>query len=405
MKDNFINKKNIIVPIISSLLIVIVGKLDINWYFKYLMFPYFMLLVSMTFLTFKNKDKSLKAYILLIPILLIIFSNLILKMFNGQIDEINGILNIFILPVLISIYLFILVNKNYTVSFANTFLMFKLFPSKLFSNLKYIKFNTDKIKKNKIGSIISGILIGSFFSVLIIMLLTSADDYFDKFMSKIMVNIDFNFDISFIIKFIIFFIIIFSVGINLIKCKDIKMREEKKVKVDKNIIISMLSVINFVFILFLISEISKLCGNFLHIPKGYIYSSYAREGFFELLFVNIINFSIIAFLLYKTDIIKENKIVKYLVIILIIFSILLIFNSYYRMFLYVRRFGLTNLRLQVILFLLMELIIFALIIKKIINFVKNDGIILLNVLTVFYVINLYTCNDLFVRIANRLINR
>ena len=75
------------------------------------------------------------------------------------------------------------------------------------------------------------------------------------------------------------------------------------------------------------------------------------------------------------------------------------------MFLYVRRFGLTNLRLQVILFLLMELIIFALIIKKIINFVKNDGIILLNVLTVFYVINLYTCNDLFVRIANKLINR
>ena len=65
MKDNFINKKNIIVPIISSLLIVIVGKLDINWYFKYLMFPYFMLLVSMSFLTFKNKDKSLKAYILL----------------------------------------------------------------------------------------------------------------------------------------------------------------------------------------------------------------------------------------------------------------------------------------------------------------------------------------------------
>ena len=75
------------------------------------------------------------------------------------------------------------------------------------------------------------------------------------------------------------------------------------------------------------------------------------------------------------------------------------------MFLYVRRFGLTNLRLQVILFLLMELIIFALIIKKIINFVKNDGIILLNMLIVFYVINLYTCNDLFVRIANRLINR
>ena len=130
-------------------------------------------------------------------------------------------------------------------------------------------------------------------------------------------------------------------------------------------ITSMLATINLVFILFLISEISKLCGNFLKIPSGYIYSSYAREGFFQLLFVTIINFSIILFLLYKTDLINNNKIIKGLTLSLIIFSILLIFNSYYRMFLYIEKFGFTNLRLQVILFLLMELLSLLVILKKI----------------------------------------
>ena len=87
-------------------------------------------------------------------------------------------------------------------------------------------------------------------------------------------------------------------------------------------------------------------------------------GYFELLFVTIINFSITLYLIYKTNLIKENKLVKYLVLLLISFTILLIFNSYYRMFLYVGKFGFTNLRLQVILFLLMELLLSEIIIKK-----------------------------------------
>ena len=199
-------------------------------------------------------------------------------------------------------------------------------------------------------------------------------------------------------QFVIFFIIIFSIGVNLIRNRYIVMKENKIRKIDHTIIISMLSVINLVFVLFLISEISKLCCNFLQIPKGYIYSSYAREGFFQLLFVTIINFSIILYLIYKTNVIKENKVIRNLVLILIAFSVLLIFNSYYRMFLYIGKFGFTNLRLQVILFLLMELILFGIIIKKIINKVNNDGLIFLVIMTSFYVINLYICNDFFIRL-------
>lgn len=391
-----IKRENVIVPIVSALLIVIISNLKIDWYFKTIMFPFFMILVSSTILVMKNDDINKKAFYLLIPIILIIFSNLILILLKGTLDENNEILNIIVLPILISIYLFSLINKNYKVALVNIPLMFKIFPRYLFRNLKFLKIKTSREKTNKILNALFGIIVGIVFSIVILLLLMSADDYFNKFVSKAFISI--NFDFSKIMQFVIFFIIIFSIGVNLIRNRYIVMKENKIRKIDHTIIISMLSVINLVFVLFLISEVSKLCGNFLQIPKGYIYSSYAREGFFQLLFVTIINFSIILYLIYKTNVIKENKVIRNLVLILIAFSVLLIFNSYYRMFLYIGKFGFTNLRLQVILFLLMELILFGIIIKKIINKVNNDGLIFLVIMTSFYVINLYICNDFFIRL-------
>lgn len=393
-----IKRENVIVPIVSALLIVIISNLKIDWYFKTIMFPFFMILVSSTILVMKNDDINKKAFYLLIPIILIIFSNLILILLKGTLDENNEILNIIVLPILISIYLFSLINKNYKIALVNIPLMFKIFPRYLFRNLKFLKIKTSREKTNKILNAVFGIIVGIVFSIVILLLLMSADDYFNKFVSKAFISI--NFDFSKIMQFVIFFIIIFSIGVNLIRNRYIVMKENKTRKIDHTIIISMLSVINLVFVLFLISEISKLCGNFLQIPKGYIYSSYAREGFFQLLFVTIINFSIILYLIYKTNVIKENKIIRNLVLILIAFSVLLIFNSYYRMFLYIGKFRFTNLRLQVILFLFMELILFGIIIKKIINKVNNDGLIFLVIMTSFYVINLYICNDFFIRLIS-----
>lgn len=394
--ESKIKRENVIVPIVSALLIVIISNLKIDWYFKTIMFPFFMVLVSGTILVMKNDDINKKAFYLLIPIILIIFSNLILILLKGTLDENNEILNIIVLPILISIYLFSLINKNYKITLVNIPLMFKIFPRYLFRNLKILKIKTSREKTNKILNAVFGIIVGIVFSIVILLLLMSADDYFNKFVSKAFISI--NLDFSKIMQFVIFFIIIFSIGVNLIRNRYIVMKENKIRKIDHTIIISMLSVINLVFVLFLISEISKLCGNFLQIPKGYIYSSYAREGFFQLLFVTIINFSIILYLIYKTNVIKENKIIRNLVLVLIAFSVLLIFNSYYRMFLYIGKFRFTNLRLQVILFLFMELILFGVIIKKIINKINNDGLIFLAIMTSFYVINLYICNDFFIRL-------
>lgn len=395
-------KKHILVPLISAILIVIVGMLNIDFYFKSVMFPFLMILISSTILVKDYEGINKKAYLLIIPIVLIIISNLVLKVLKGNLDGTNQLLNIIVLPLLISTYLFMLVRSDFKVSLENMFLVFKLFPKNLFKNLKFIKIDTNKEKNDKVINIIFGTIIGVFISGLILALLTSADAYFDKFLSSIVTNINVDFNLWYVIKGIIYFVILFVIGINLFKNKEIALKESKMSRVNKTVITTMLFIVNFVFVLFLISEISKLCGNFLKVPKGYIYSSYAREGFFQLLFVTLINFGIILYLIYKTNLVKEDKKVKYLVLSLIAFSIFLIFNSYYRMFLYIGRFGFTNLRLQVILFLFMEFILFGFIIKKIIRGAKKDEMVFLIIMTITYVINLYVCNDWFIGILEKI---
>ncbi len=395
-------KKHILVPLISAILIVIVGMLNIDFYFKSVMFPFLMILISSTILVKDFEKINKKAYLLIIPIVLTIISNLVLKVLKGNLDGTNQLLNIIVLPLLISTYLFMLVRSDFKVSLENMFLVFKLFPKNLFKNLKFIKIDTNKEKNDKVINIIFGTIIGVFISGLILVLLTSADAYFDKFLSSIVTNINVDFNLWYVIKGIIYFVILFVIGINLFKNKEIALKESKMSRVNKTVVTTMLFIVNFVFVLFLISEISKLCGNFLKVPKGYIYSSYAREGFFQLLFVTLINFGIILYLIYKTNLVKEDKKVKYLVLSLIAFSIFLIFNSYYRMFLYIGRFGFTNLRLQVILFLFMEIILFGFIIKKILRGAKKDGMLFLIIITITYVINLYVCNDWFVGILENI---
>lgn len=392
--ENKVTKENVLVPILAAIIIVFFHNLNINWYLKSIVIPFSFLIISNIAIYEKDKFINKKAYFMLIPITLILISDPIIK-----IDASNKFLNVIVLFILVSIFLFLLVNKNYKISVNNISLMFKLFPDKIFSNLKYLKPSITKEKNKKIVNVILGLAIGAGISFVILLLLTSADDYFDAFLDKF--SISFNLDISNIILFIIWFIIMFSISINVYKNKDIKMKEVGLKKIDNTIIITVLSVINFVFVLFLISEISKLCGNFLQLPKGYIYSSYAREGFFQLLFVTLINFSIISFLMYKTNGIKENKIVRNLIFLLISFSIILIFNSYYRMYLYIDKFGFTVLRLQVMLFLTMEVVLFGFIIKKILSEIKNEGVILLSIMSFFYVLNLYLCNDWFIRLINR----
>jgi len=394
MQEIKINKKITLTTLISSILIVIINNLNIDDYIKGVIIPFSIILISYLFLLKDNEYKNKKAYYLLIPIILVLISGVIIK-----IDESNQYLNLIIIPLLLSIFFFSLINKNYTIS--NNFLswIFKLFPKNLFNNLYYLKVEKSSERDKKFNSIFLGIVFGGFTGFIILGLLVSADDYFKAFIQNITAL--FKFDIDNIILLIISFIILFSVFINLLKNKEEKMKEMEYKNLDNTMITTILSIVNIVFVLFLISEISRITVNFLRLPLEYTYSSYAREGFFQLLFVTIINFSIIIFILYKTKLIKENKWIKRLIIALILFSLMLIGNSYYRMFLYINSYGFTILRLQVILFLAMETILFSIILKKIITKLNKDALIYFIIIISFYILNLYTCNQMFIDLINK----
>ena len=392
MKSDFkINKKKIIVLLCAALLIIIFINLKIDCYIRFVILPFSVMIISYIYLFEEEKELNQKAYYLLIPIVLILMSDLILK-----IDESNKFLNVIVLPVLLTTFFMMLTNKNFFISSKIITWVFKLFPNKLFSNLKYLKSNGSKTKSNRAVNIFMGIIIGCVIGLVILSLLTSADDYFEYFIHNITGL--FKLDLGNIIQFIISFIVLFSIFINISLNKNTKISSAKYDKLDYVMVTIILSIINVIFVLFLVSEVSRLTTNFLQLPVKYTYSSYAREGFFQLLFVTVINFIVIMYLLYKTKIVGESSKVKGLILVLIGFSMILIFNSYYRMFLYINHYGFTILRLQVILFLAMEFIIFGILIKKVLKGLKfKDALIYFIIITSFYIINIYTCNSAFIK--------
>lgn len=396
--------KVFIACIISSICITIIHNIKGNMYIKDFIIPIAIMIINYLILITKlNMKTNKKAYILLIPIFLILVSRVVL-----EIDFTNMFLNVLIVPVLVSAFFLSLTNPNYTISKDIFSWFFKLFPQKLLANLTYIPRPKEKNnpKKNKVYNILLGIILGIPIAIILLSLLASADKYFSVLIDEILNIIDqfFNFNtiINNIIIILIWFTILFSVFVNILLNKDKKKEPEKIYNINHSTSITILVIINLVFVLFLISEISKLTTNFLQLPIEYTYASYAREGFFQLLLVTTINFSIILYFLYYTKVLKENKTIKNLILILIAFSFILIFNSYYRMILYISNYGFTILRLQVILFLAMEIILFGILIKKIIKKLKyKDSYIFTTVFLITYILNLYLCTEPFIKLLNR----
>ena len=247
MKSDFkINKKKIIVLLCAALLIVIFSNLKIDWYIRFVILPFSVMIISYIYLFEEEKELNQKAYYLLIPIVLILMSDLILK-----IDESNKFLNVIVLPVLLTTFFMMLTNKNFFISSKIITWVFKLFPNKLFSNLKYLKSNGSKTKSNRAVNIFMGIIIGCVIGLVILSLLTSADDYFEYFIHNITGL--FKLDLGNIIQFIISFIVLFSIFINISLNKNTKISSAKYDKLDYVMVTIILSIINVIFVLFLVS--------------------------------------------------------------------------------------------------------------------------------------------------------
>lgn len=85
------------------------------------------------------------------------------------------------------------------------------------------------------------------------------------------------------------------------------------------------------------------------------YADYARQGFFQLMVVSVIN--LIVILVTKKYAAKNNKYINFMCIIMVIFTFIIIISSALRMYFYEQAYGYTFLRLLVYCVLFAEAIL------------------------------------------------
>ena len=131
-----------------------------------------------------------------------------------------------------------------------------------------------------------------------------------------------------------------------------------RLKSDTVVSITFLSVLNIIFAIFCYIQFAFLfAGGANTLPPGITYAEYAREGFFQLLFITIINFAVIIIFLKLFE--HLAAVIRLMLLLLAVFTGVLIASSFYRMNMYIDVFGFTPLRLMVITFLAMETVFLA----------------------------------------------
>lgn len=113
------------------------------------------------------------------------------------------------------------------------------------------------------------------------------------------------------------------------------------------------------------------------------YSSFAREGFFNLLFVAVINLGLVV---AGTHFLRKNKILDLIMVIMSGCTYIMIISAAVRIFIYIRAYELSILRYFVIWAIIVVAVIFAGVIKKIFDAKFRLLSYVFNVFTVMFII-------------------
>lgn len=196
------------------------------------------------------------------------------------------------------------------------------------------------VKKHRMLYVFIGIAIAFPLVVLIVVLLCSADAVFASVIKKIFADI-----MSKVVFLFVFALFSSYCGIKYLSKKRISDAPVETPAFPAAIGITVAATISVVYVFFCFIQIVYLFGGLMQLPSGYTYARYAREGFFQLLFVCILNVVIV---LLESGLFRKNKILNVFLILITLCTYIMIASSAYRMGLYVSEYGLTATRLCVL---------------------------------------------------------
>jgi len=111
------------------------------------------------------------------------------------------------------------------------------------------------------------------------------------------------------------------------------------------IAVSATAVIALIYVYFCIIQIVYLFAGYGTLPEGYTYAQYARQGFFQLLFICLMNLGLV---LIGLGFFRESRALKGILLAISLCTFIMIASSAYRMYLYISVYYLTFLRIFVL---------------------------------------------------------
>ncbi|MCH5263273.1 MAG: DUF4173 domain-containing protein [Lachnospiraceae bacterium] len=209
-------------------------------------------------------------------------------------------------------------------------------------------FDAQKQQKNGKKSYFIPILIGIAITIPLLfvmtLLLASADAVFSNMLDSILEA--FNFATIFQICFLMIAVFFGSYAIcAALGMKNVKEEVGNHQVLEPVIAIIVTATLSVLYLMFSVIQILYLFIGNMQLPEGYTYSSYAREGFFQLLAVCILNLIIVLICLY---LFRDNRALKVILTIISGCTFIMILSSALRMLMYINRYNLTFLRIFVL---------------------------------------------------------
>ncbi len=288
------------------------------------------------------------------------------------------LLNILVIPILVIFHLALITSPK-NIQWNRLFFLLYTFL-RLISGLRYsavfTKHITARLVQKDSGNrsiIVKKVLLGCAISIpfllIILNLLTSADAQFERLLMGIPDLVHFN--PEYLIRFILILIITYCIFgyMQSLLHKFVPEQEQKasvpSITLDGIITLTVLILLNLVYILFVAVQFKYFFSGTL--GGGYTYAEYARRGFFELLFVTLINLSVITavILWVKSGVGYLKKAINFALTILVLASGVMLVSAFMRLAMYEEAYGFTFSRVLAHSFMIFLMVILAYTLVKI----------------------------------------
>lgn len=213
-----------------------------------------------------------------------------------------------------------------------------------FSHGKWYCKNKLSAKNSRVLYVVLGIVIAIPIFAIMAALLFSADAVFRNLGKNVLdaLNLENIYGITW--RLVLFFMAAYALLVYLEK-RILKVEEKVRKRGEALLAIPVALMLTLMYMVFCGIQIRYLFLGGMELPATYTYAEYAREGFFQLLMVAIINFILV---LVGLSYFKESKILKWILTLMSLCSFVMIASSAYRMIMYVSYYYLTYLRVLVL---------------------------------------------------------